>query len=165
VVTVVILLISAAISSNVSAQEQTCRVVRVEGASWLEECGKQLNSFSLSLSEMKLSLSEIKQEVGWDLHGRFSFSCPVEPICENEPTIGGSFIDSESWNKSSKDEGAIYHALQPLMSMSLRGGGPPEVPSSVCPLFDISVDGMAGRAVCFDEAKMQGGNVVVVAGP
>jgi hypothetical protein len=49
------------------------------------------------------------------------------------------------------------------MAMSLRGGAPPELPSSACPLFDVSVDGMAGRAVCFDEAKMQGGNVVVVA--
>jgi hypothetical protein len=162
VAAVVIGLISATTLSNASAQEPTCRVVRVEGTSWLEECGKQLNSFSLSLSEMKLSLSEIKREVGWDMHGRFSFSCPVEPICGNEPIIGGTFIDSESWNNSSKDAGAIFHALRPLMAMSLRGGAPSEVPTSACPLFDVSADGMAGRAVCFDEAKMGGGNVVVV---
>jgi hypothetical protein len=156
-------LISATTLSNASAQEPTCRVVRVEGTSWLEECGKQLNSYSLSLSETKLGLSDIKREGWWDMHGRFSFSCPVEPICGNEPIIGGTFIDSESWNNSSKDEGAIFQVLRPLMAMSLRGGAPSEVPTSACPLFDVSIDGMAGRAVCFDEAKMGGGNVVVVA--
>jgi hypothetical protein len=167
VAAVVMGLISAAIFSNASAQEPACRVVSAQGASFLEECGKQLNSFSLSLSETKLGLSEIKREVGRDLHGRFYFPCPVEPMCENEPTIGGSFIAPESWNKSPKNEVAIYQTFQrvPLMaiSWSSRGGPPPEVPTAACPLFDVSVDGVAGRAVCFDNPKAKTVSVILVA--
>jgi hypothetical protein len=37
------------------------------------------------------------------------------------------------------------------------------MPSLACPIFDVSVGGLPGRAVCFDEAAMKGGNVVVVA--
>jgi hypothetical protein len=157
----IISVISAALLSNVSAQEPICRVISAQGASFLEECGSRLNSFSLSLSETKLTLSEIKREVGSDLHGRFYFPCSVKPMCENEPTISGFFIAPESWNKSPKDEVAIYQASQrvPLMavSWSKRGGPPPDMPAATCPLFDVSVDGMAGRAACFASS------VVVVA--
>jgi len=76
VVAVVISLIAAAISSSASAQEPKCRLVSARGASFLEKCGKQLNSFNLSLSENKLDL--IPKEVESDLHGRFTFSCPLK---------------------------------------------------------------------------------------
>jgi len=165
VVAVVISLIAAAISSSASAQESECRVVRARGASFLEKCGKQLNSFSLSLSENKLDL--ILKEVESDLHGRFTFTCPFEPLCANEPIIGGFFIAAESWQNSSRDERAIYQALQrvPLMAISWsRPGGPtPEMPAATCPLFDVSVDGMAGRAVCFDDPTAKAASVIVVA--
>jgi hypothetical protein len=162
---VLIGLIAAALLSNASAQELNCRVLSTDGASFLEECGKQLNSFSLSLSENKLRL--IKKEVKGDQHGRFTFSCPIESMCEDEPIIGGFFIAAESWQKGPKDERAIYQALQrmPLMavSWSRRGGPAPEMPAAACPLFGVSVDGMAGRAVCFDDLKAKTANVIVVA--
>jgi hypothetical protein len=164
-VAVVIGLMSAATLSNASAQESKCRMMSAHGASVLEECGKQLNSFSLSLSENKLSL--IRREVERDVHGRFTFSCPMELMCGNEPLTGGFFIAAESWQKSSKDEQAIYQALQraPLMAMSWsrRGGPPPEMPTPACPLFDVSVDGMLGRAVCFDDLEAKAASVIIVA--
>jgi hypothetical protein len=158
---VVIGLISVGMLSNAFAQVQKCRVVSAYGASFLEECGEQLNSFSLSLSESKQS------HIERDLHGRFTFSCPIELMCANEPFIGGFFIAAESWQKGSKDERAIYQVLQrvPLMavSWSKRGGPPPEMPATACPLFEVSVAGMAGRAVCFNDLQAKAASVVVVA--
>jgi hypothetical protein len=168
VVAVIISLISAAIPSNVSAQQPACRLVSGAGASFLEECGDQLNSFTLSLSEIKLGLSAIKRQSESDLHGRFYFSCPVEPMCENEPTIGGFFISPAGWLASSKDEQAIYHVLQgiPLMaiSWSSSGGPPPSMPSPACSVFDVSIGGMTGRGVCFDDVNAKSGAVFIVAG-
>jgi hypothetical protein len=165
VAAVVIGLISATTLSNASAQEPACRWVSGNGSSLLEKCGKQLNSFSLSLSENKLPL--IPRRVESDLHGRFSFPCPVEPMCENEPTIGGFFIAPASWLSSFKDEQAIFQVLRstPLMavSWSFSGGPPPPPPSAACPVFDVSIGNMAGRAVCFDDANAKGGAVVIVA--
>jgi hypothetical protein len=159
-------LISVASFSNASAQEPACRLVSASGANFVEECGKQLHSFSLSLSESKLGLSGIKREVGRDLHGRFSFRCPVEPMCENEPTIDGFFIEPAKWLSSSRDEQAIFQVMRsvPLMaiSFSFPGGAPPPMPAAACPAFDVSIGNMNGRAVCFDSANSKGGSVVMV---
>src|SRR6266436_1218853 len=151
-VAVIISLISAAILPNVSAQQPNCRIVGVSGASVLEECGDQLNSFTLSLSA-------IKRQSESDMHGRFYFFCPVEPICENEPTIGGFFIAPTNWWTSSKDVQAIFQVMR---SIPLSGGQPPPMPSAACPVFDVSIGGMTGRGVCFDEANAKNGAVSIV---
>jgi hypothetical protein len=91
-VAVIIGLISVAIPSNLSAQQPACRIVISEAAGFLEECGDRLHSFTLRLSESKLGLPEIKHEIVSRPHGGFYVSCPVEPMCENEPAIGGWFI-------------------------------------------------------------------------
>lgn len=152
--TVIACLISIALSLQALAQEQACIPVTASGAGFLVECGKQLYSFNLSLSEPKLSLSGIKREAGLDLHGRFAFSCPVAPMCANEPVVGGSFIAPAGWLSSSRDEEAIFRVLR---NMPWPGISSLPVPSASCPVFDVLIGGMNGRAVCFDE------NVVVVA--
>ena len=86
-VAVIIGLISAMIVSNVSAQEQECHVVLASGASVVQECGKQLNAFALRLLEVKLGVSGVERQVEGDLHGRFWFECPVEPVSYTHLTL------------------------------------------------------------------------------
>jgi hypothetical protein len=132
------------------------------GAGFVEDCGKQLNAFRLILLEAKLGSSGVRREVLGDMHGRFSFPCPVEPICgyQHEPFISGFFVSAEQWNSSPKDEQAIYQAVRsnPLM----RGGPPPQMPPAACSVFDVVIDGMRGRGVCLGVTDVKGGNIVVV---
>jgi hypothetical protein len=153
-------LISAFALSDASAQEPACRFVRALGAGFVEDCGKQLNAFRLILLETKLGSTGVRREVLGDMHGRFSFPCPIEPMCGNEPFISGFFVSAELWNKSPKDEQAIYQAVRsnPLM----RGGPPPQMPPASCPVFEIVIDGMRGRGVCLGVTDVKNANIVVV---
>jgi hypothetical protein len=153
-------LISAFAFSVAFAQEPACRFVRALGAGFVEDCGKQLNAFRLILLEAKLGSIGVRREVLGDMHGRFSFPCPIEPICGYEPFISGFFVSAEQWNKSPKDEQAIYQAVRsnPLM----RGGPPPQMPPAACPVFDVAIDGMRGRGVCLGVTDVKNANIVVV---
>jgi hypothetical protein len=153
-------LISAFALSDAFAQEPACQFVRALGAGFVEDCGKQLNAFRLILLEAKLGSTGVRREVLGDMHGRFSFPCPIEPMCGNEPFISGFFVSAELWNKSPKDEQAIYQAVRsnPLM----RGGPPPQMPPAACPVFDVVIDGMRGRGVCLGVTEVKNGNIVVV---
>jgi len=95
-----------------------------------------------------------------DPHGRFWFNCPIELMCQNEPTIAGRFVNWAEWQDSTKDERAIYERANAL-SYPMRPL--PPMPPPACAPFDISIAGMAGRAVCFDESGVKGGSVFVVA--
>jgi hypothetical protein len=149
-------LISVALSSKALAQDPACNPVSASGAGFVVECGKQLYSYNLGLTESKLSPSGIKREVGLDLHGRFAFSCPVVPMCANEPTVGGFFITPAEWLSSSKDAQAIFQVLR---KRPWPGGNPPPIPSASCPVFDVSIGGLNGRAVCLSEGK---GSIILV---
>jgi hypothetical protein len=153
-------LISAFALSDASAQEPACRFVRALGAGFVEDCGKQLNAFRLILLETKLGSTGVRREVLGDMHGRFSFPCPIEPMCGSEPFISGFFVSAEPWNNSPKDEQAIYQAVRsnPLM----RGGPPPQMPPASCPVFDVVIDGMRGRGVCLGVTDVKNANIVVV---
>src|SRR5437879_57700 len=61
-------------------QDQSCRIVRAEGAAFVERCGDRLNSFALVLDD-------ISRSVGSDAHGRFGFVCPIEQMCQDKPEI------------------------------------------------------------------------------
>jgi hypothetical protein len=153
-------LISAFALSDASAQEPACRFVRALGAGFVEDCAKQLNAFRLILLETKLGSIGVRREVLSDMHGRFSFPCPIEPMCGSEPFISGFFVSAEQWNDSLKDEQAIYQAVRsnPLM----RGGPPPQMPPASCPVFDVVIDGMRGRGVCLGATDVKNANIVVV---
>ena len=164
-IAVIAVLISVAAFSKALAQDPDCRLVMASGAGFVVECGKQLYSYNLSLSQS----SGTRREVRRDIHGRFTFLCPADPKCrtllcevesncENEPTVGGSFVAPAEWLSSSKDEQAI---LQVFRNMPWPGGDRPPTPSASCPVFDVSVGGLNGRAVCFSEGK--GSTVLVVA--
>ena len=149
---VVAYLISAFALSDAFAQEPACQLVRAQGASFVLNCGTQLNAFRLVLLETKLGSSGMRRETLGDMEGRFSFLCPMEPICGHEPVIGGFFISAEQWNKSSKDEQAIYQA-------SMRGVPQPQVSPATCSMFDVVVGGMPGRGTCLG---VKGGNIVII---
>ena len=87
-------------------------------------------------------------------------------MCEGEPAISGFFVPWATWQNSAKDEKAIYETLRsvPMMavSWSFVGGQPRPLPPLTCPLFDVSVGDMTGRAVCFGDAETKAGYVVAV---
>jgi hypothetical protein len=150
----------SAFALSAFAQEPACQFVRALGAGFVEDCGKQLNAFRLILLETKLGSIGVRREVLGDMHGRFSFPCPIEPMCGSEPFISGFFVSAEQWNNSPKDEQAIYQAVRsnPLM----RGGPPPQMPPAACPVFDVVIDGMRGRGVCLGVTDVKNANIVVV---
>lgn len=162
---VVVLMLLLATNFGAFAEDSSCRWLRSQGASILERCGDRLNSFSLGLSEIGLGVSEAKRQVSSGWHAGFSFECEV-PICAGEPYIGGFFIDAARWGKTARDEQAIVDAFRsmPLMapSFSYRGGAIPP-PSSACPLFELSIGGMKGRAVCIEEAEAKIPTILLVA--
>ena len=88
-------LISAFALSDAFAEEPTCQFVRALGAGFVEDCGKQLNAFRLILLETRLGSIGVRREVLGDMHGRFSFPCPIEPICGYEPFISGFFVSAQ----------------------------------------------------------------------
>jgi hypothetical protein len=144
---------ASAQSPPAASATRECRSIVGGRAGFLEQCGDRLNAWSLKLSEFK-------RETGNDLHGRFSFYCPIEIMCEGEPSIGGRFVSRAEWQDSAKDERIIYELAnrmwEPIRPL-------PAMPPPACPPFDISIAGMAGRAVCFEEPGLKGGVVFVVA--
>jgi hypothetical protein len=146
--------ISAGVLSCAFARDADCKIIRAEGASILEQCGDRLNSFSLKLSDLK-------RGEGRDLHGRMSFNCGIELMCEGEPTMDGFVMAPSEWQKSPKDERAI-------LDLAVAGNHPyrplPPIPPPDCPLFDVSIDGIAGRAVCFKLPESNHTHVLVVVG-
>src|SRR5262245_47790488 len=62
-----------------------CQVIRAEGASYLAQCGSELHSFTMSLLNYGMEVSN-------DPHGRISFHCPAQFMCANEPRIGAKFV-------------------------------------------------------------------------
>src|SRR5262249_12756369 len=88
-----------------SADEAACRVIGVLGSSLLQQCGDQLHSFGIDLSDMR-------REVANDQEGKFSYDCPVSLMCIGSPSIGGFFVDAGKWKKSAKDAQAIGQIVQ-----------------------------------------------------
>lgn len=152
-VIVIAVLMSAIMLTSGYAQEPGCRIVSVNGPSYLETCGTRLLSFSLGLRDWKRTLEHY--------HGAFYFVCPVEPMCEGEPTLSGFLTEPEVWRNSAQDERAIYEVLSRFPRDPVRPPGP--MPEVVCPVYDISVGGLAGRAVCFHQLESKSNIIGIVA--
>ena len=129
--------------SSAQTATQECRGVKSGNTSFVEQCGDRLNAWSLILPEFK-------REIGGDLHGRFYFNCSIELMCEGEPLIVGSFVNRAEWQGSARGERAIYELAN--AALSVPSGPLPPMPPLACPVFDISIAGTAGRAVCFEES-------------
>src|SRR5207244_3356215 len=99
-----------------------------------------------------LSFDDIKRStpVSGDLHGRFSFKCPIDVMCADEPEIYGWFIEPRIWQQSNKNAKAVIDLLQKKLSY----GGPMEHLESLCETFDIQIAGIDGRAACLQVPQL-----------
>jgi hypothetical protein len=144
--------------SGASAQETPrCQVIGVKDAGLLLMCGDRLNGFVLTLDD-------VRRQVVNELQGRFVFLCVLAPMCADEPSVGGFFIDPSIWRDSAKDEPAMLDILQRhgLVPAAAAGADPRLPPPPACAVFDVTVGDLPGRAVCFDVAD--GSAVLIIAG-
>jgi hypothetical protein len=153
-------LTSSAFAQDRPAQDErrNCHILRGAGSSFLEDCGDRLHSFTLAFNDSR-------HMVDRDQQGRFSFLCTFGPMCVNEPKISGFFIKPEEWNNGAKDEAAIIAAFQgvPLMSGAWsRPAVQPAPPPATCPVFDVAIDNLEGRAACYGGAEGKWSAVVIV---
>jgi hypothetical protein len=141
----------------VAQQARPCQVVSVKEAGLLLGCADQLKGFLLTFED-------VRRQVASEAQGRFVFACVLGPMCENEPNVGGFFIDPVRWRESAKDEPAMLDILQQygLVPAAARGADPNAKPPPACAVFDVQIGDLPGRAVCFDVAD--GSAVIVIAG-
>ena len=139
------------------ADEPACKPVGVLGSALLEQCGEQLRSFALDLSDLK-------REVTNDAEGRFTFDCPVSIMCDGSPAISGFFIDADKWKSGTKDAQAISQIMQgsPITAESAPPGSPKPAPASACAPFDVTISGVSGKGVCFNDAATKTATVAMV---
>jgi hypothetical protein len=128
--------------------------VKVGGAGFVQQCGDRLHAFGLSLTDIKRM-----PPAGNDPQGWFSFGCPFEPFCVDEPEIRGAFFDAETWQKSAKDAQAVWDVVERRSSLRIRG----ELSNSPCEAFDVQIAGISGRAICYQSAQPVRSAIVVVA--
>jgi hypothetical protein len=149
---------ASALCSSAAAQDNhPCQVVSVKDAGLLLGCADQLKGFLLTFED-------VRRQVASEGQGRFIFACVLAPMCEDEPNLGGFFIDPVLWRQSAKDEPAMLEILQRngLVPAAARGADPSTPPPPACAVFDVEIGDLPGRAVCFDVAD--GSAVVVIAG-
>jgi hypothetical protein len=153
---VVFVLASASLCTPALADETACKVIGVLGASLLEQCGDQLHSFGLDLSDLR-------REVSNDQEGRFSFDCPVSLMCTGSPSISGFFVDAEAWKKSTKDAKEIGQIMQsPPITAENAGAVTPKPIPAACEPFDVTISGMGGKGVCFNDAATKTATVAMI---
>jgi hypothetical protein len=111
-----------------------------------------------------LNLNDVRRQVVTELPGRFAFRCVLAPMCDDEPNIGGFFVDPAIWRNSAKDDHAILDILQQhgLVPAAAPGAQPGVSPPVACAVFDVTVGDLPGRGACFDVAD--GSAVVIIAG-
>ena len=149
--------VTALCSGAVAQDNRPCQVVSVKEAGLLLGCADQLKGFLLTFED-------VRRQVASEAQGRFVFACVLAPMCEDEPNVGGFFIDPVRWRESAKDEPAMLEMLQQygLVPAAARGADPNAKPPPACAVFDVQIGDLPGRAVCFDVAD--GSAVIVIAG-
>jgi hypothetical protein len=139
------------------ADEGACKPLGVLGAALLEQCGEQLHSFALDLSDLK-------REVSNDAEGHFTFDCPVSIMCDGSPAISGFFVDADKWKASAKDAQAIGQIMQgsPITAESAPANSPKPAPAPACAPFDVTISGASGKGACFNDAATKTATVAMV---
>jgi hypothetical protein len=149
---VIAMIVVACVAVPAYGQEGNgCHRLRSYGGSFLEQCGDQLRSFTLSYDDYK-------RTPGNDLHSRFYFACEIELMCLNDPEISGRFVDPKEWRQSTQDDRTLFDLLSPNIE-----GGQREAPRSVCGIFGVEVGGMAGSAICYQTSEASGIAIVATA--
>jgi hypothetical protein len=155
--TLALALASSAPSGAIAQDKLACQFIGVRDSGLLLMCGDRLLGYVLGLED-------VRRQVATELPGRFIFRCILAPMCEDEPSIGGFFIDPAAWRDSAKDETAMLAILEQhgLVPAAAPGADPRAPSPPACAVFDVTIGDLPGRAVCFDVAD--GSAVVVIAG-
>ncbi len=137
--------------------QDACVVLRVRPGSVLEHCGDHLQALTIRMDD-------IRRQPGVDPSGTFSFTCPIGPLCADEPQITGWMVERHRWTDSGRDEAAIFDIFRrPPGAAAGWIGEMPEQPDSECGIFDASVAGLPGRAVCYRVESTKANAIVVAA--
>ena len=148
-VAVVIGLIAAATPSSLSAQQLDCRGVAAEAASFLRSAVTDCTRSPCDYGKQARPAGHQAPFMS-RYHGGFYVSCPVEPMCENEPAIGGWFIQPANWSSGPKDAQAIYQVMRTRWAFPM--GRRQCLPSHVrCSMFRLE----AWRAGAFVSLRMR----------
>ena len=149
-------LVSVTLCAPAVADEPACKVIGVLGSSLLQQCGDQLHSFGLDLSDMR-------REVSNDQEGKFSYDCPVSLMCIGSPSIGGFFVDADKWKTSARDAQTISQIAQsPPMTAEGAGAATPKPMRAACDLFDVTIGSASGRGVCFNDLPTKTATVAMI---
>jgi hypothetical protein len=140
----------------------TCQILGLRPDAVLEQCGDKVRSISLAMRDIARVVSIDGSS------GAMVFVCPVQQICSGEPVISGWLVDPRRWTKSARDEDTLFALLLTPPAVIARRGRNPWTdqphPTASCPMFDIQIAGLSGRAVCYvAENQKSAGLFAVVA--
>jgi hypothetical protein len=138
--------------------EERCKVLRADGAAILQQCGRELRSFALSMDGTERT--PIKEHTN-----KFRFSCRPG-FCQGEPDITGRFIDPKTWARSKQDEASIFDILAAEAGWKLLGSEQHfrGVFKPSCELSHVTLAGMPGQMICYktEPAAAPGSSIVVM---
>jgi hypothetical protein len=162
VATLSVLLVISCLTSAYAEQvaKPACKIMRMAGAAFLQQCGDQLRSFALSMSGTERTA--VREHTN-----KFRFSCRPG-FCQGEPGIWGWFIDPDVWKQSKQDESSIFDILAGLAGWKLLGSEQHfrSISKPTCELSQISLGGLSGQMICYEtksEAAVGLSTVVMVA--
>jgi hypothetical protein len=122
---------------------EPCKVLRMDGAAILQQCGWELRSFALSMNGTE-------RTAVWEHTNKFRFSCRPG-FCQGEPDITGWFIDPKGWTRSQQDESAIFDIVATEAGWKLLGSQQHfrDVFKPSCELSHVTLAGMPGQMICY----------------
>jgi hypothetical protein len=136
----------------------SCKTIRADGASFLQQCGSRLRSVALSMPGTERTA--VREHTN-----KFRFSCRPG-FCRDEPTITGWFIDRVVWTRSKQDEAAIFDTLAGEAGLKMLGSEQQfrKMLKPSCEAVPIILAGLRGRMVCYntDSATTESPPTIVI---
>jgi hypothetical protein len=135
---------------------EPCKVLRADGAAILQQCGRELRSFALSMTGTERTA--VKEHTN-----KFRFSCRPG-FCQGEPDITGRFIDPRAWTRSKQDESTIFDILASEAGWKMLGSEQHfrGVFKPSCELSHVTLAGMPGQMICYKTEPAAAGSSIVV---
>jgi hypothetical protein len=152
----VLLMISGLAPAHADRYVAPCKVLRAEGAAILQQCGRELRSFALSMDGTERT--PVKEHTN-----KFRFSCRPG-FCQGEPDITGRFIDPKVWTRSKQDEASIFDILATEAGWKLLGSEQHfrGVFKPSCELSHVTLAGLPGQMICYKTEPATAGSSTVI---
>ncbi|MEA2912171.1 MAG: hypothetical protein QOJ15_4252 [Bradyrhizobium sp.] len=138
-------------------QMEPCKVLRRDGAAILQQCGRELRSFALTMDGTERTAVQ-------EHSNKFRFSCRPG-FCQGEPNVTGWFVDPKGWAQSKQDESTIFDIVAAEAGWKLLGSEQHfrGVFKPSCELSRVTLAGMPGQMICYKvEATDAAGSSTVV---